>query len=307
MLRLSVFLGCLGAFGCTAKRPGAGEPFLVSDSRIAGPEYQQILDELHNLEKDYPGRATVVPYGESVTGRPLAMLRIGGFAKTAAAAAAPGRRPAILITGAIHGGEFLHVEDRLPRFFLERDASGKGGGVAEFLARGGVIFIAPITNPDGYAAHKRGNGHGKDLNRDFALERARKAGFTQPETRGLVAALERELQERDLALAMTLDYHCCGTALIYPWGHSEKERMPPVDERAHRKMAQLMLAGFHGYGMGQAIDVIGYTALGASDDFYHERFGAKSFTFEGAEGVENRQFELHAALWERVLGELSAH
>lgn len=306
MRQLACFIASFCLLGCTARGPLTAEPKMISDSRITGRAYQQILDELHNLEVEYPGRATVVNYGTSAGGSALALLRIGGYAKTPQKDSTLDKRPAILITGAIHGGEFLNVEDRLPRYFLERDASGKDGGVADFLARGGVIFVAPITNPDGYSSRKRGNGRGKDLNRDFALQRAQKTGFTQPETRGLVDALERELHERDLALTMTLDYHCCGNALIYPWGHSTDERMPLPDERAHKKMAALMLQGFRGYEMGQAIDVVGYTALGASDDFYHERFGSQSFTFEGAEGLENRQFELHTALWERVLGQLAA-
>lgn len=290
---------------CTAKMPMTSEPFDepqgVSDSRIVGPEWQQILDELLNLQKAYPDRATLVPYGITVAGRPLAMLRIG----RERAAADSGRRPAVLITGAIHGGEFLAIENRLPRYFLEQGANDAGrSGVARFLDKGGVIYVAPVTNPDGYMNRQRGNGRGRDLNRDFALKRAKKAGFTQPETSGLVGALEREMDEQRLKLALTLDYHCCGAALIYPWGHSAIEKMPVAEERVHRKTAQTMLTGFHGYQTGQAIDVIGYVAVGASDDFYHERFGARSFTFEGAEGIENRQFELHAALWERVLGEL---
>ncbi len=276
---------------------------VVSDSRIRGPGYDAIVDEMENLEKGHPMSVTLLPYGESVAGRPLTMIRI---ARGPALDVAPGlaRSPAVLITGAIHGGEYLGIEDRLPRRFLE-DAAKKGSGIDRFLARGGTLYLAPVTNPDGYEGHFRANARGKDLNRDFSLARAGKNGFTQPETRGLVSALRADLERRGVELRLTLDYHCCAGALIYPWGHSRREKMPLSEELAHRRIADLMLEGFQGYGVGQAADVIGYTAVGASDDYYHEAFGARAFTFEGTEALEHTQFELHAGLWERVLADLA--
>lgn len=267
-----------------------------SDSGIQGPAYETILAELADLEKTHGDFAKVLDYGRTVDGHALRMIRIG---RTDGALATT-KRPAIVITGSIHGNEYLNIEDRLPRWLLEHRTSK---GVGRFLNGGGLIYVAPILNPDGYERRRRENENGKDLNRDFELERVSKRGFTQPETKGLVDALKGELRDHDLTIKVTLDYHCCVGALIYPWGHSETETLPPKELAEHKRLAGMILEDFPGYSSGRAINVVGYTALGASDDFFHEAFGATSFTFEGAEGQENRNFDRHTAMLDRVLGD----
>jgi hypothetical protein len=40
-----------------------------------------------------------------------------------------------------------------------------------FSTAGGIIFLVPIVNPDGYDGVRRENENGKDLNRDFDVRR----------------------------------------------------------------------------------------------------------------------------------------
>ena len=264
------------------------------DSGISGRSYAQIVDELNNLEKAYPGMAKVITYGQSVGGEDLTMIRIGKEDATAT------KRPGVMIEGTIHGDEFLNIEDRLPRWFLENQSSN---GVAAFLKNNGVIWIAPILNPDGYRAHRRENNNGKDLNRDFDMKKVSKKGFTQPETKSLIDTLRKETAALNVELKLTMDYHCCVGALIYPWGHSATAELPEPAKSEHKRLAKMILGNFAGYKAGRAQEIVNYVAIGASDDFFYESMGASAFTFEGAYGVENRNFDKHTRMWDQLLAD----
>jgi hypothetical protein len=264
------------------------------DSGISGRSYGQIVDELNNLEKEFPGMAKVITYGKSVGGEDLTMIRIGSSNATTT------KRPGVLIEGTIHGDEFLNIEDRLPRWFLENQNSP---GVAAYLKNNGVIWIAPILNPDGYQAHRRTNDNGKDLNRDFDMKKVNKKGFTQPETKSLIDTLRQEIAAQNVELKLTMDYHCCVGALIYPWGHSATAELPEPAKTEHKRLAKMILSNFAGYKAGRAQEIVNYVAIGASDDFFYESMGASAFTFEGAYGVENRNFDKHTRMWDQLLAD----
>jgi len=267
-----------------------------SDSGISGRPYEQIVAELKQLETAHPGIAKVITYGQTVGGQDLTMIRIGKPGATT-------DRPGVLIAGTIHGDEFLNIEDRLPRWFLENQTSP---GVAKYLNSGGVIWIAPILNPDGYKARRRENNRGKDLNRDFDLKMANKAGFSQPETSALYKTMQQEVASQNSKLKLTMDYHCCVGALIYPWGHSYDKELPANAKAEHLRLAGKIQEQFPRYKAGRAIEIVNYVAVGASDDFYHETFGATSFTFEGAVNVENRNFDKHTQMWDVLLADQAA-
>jgi hypothetical protein len=264
------------------------------DSGISGRSYAQIVDELNNLEKSYPGMAKVITYGTSVGGEELTMIRIGKGDATNA------KRPGIMIEGTIHGDEFLNIEDRLPRWFLENQNSA---GVAAYLKNNGIIWIAPILNPDGYRVHRRENDNGKDLNRDFDMKMVNKKGFTQPETKSLIDTLRTETKTLNVELKLTMDYHCCVGALIYPWGHSATAQLPEPALSEHKRLAKMILGNFNGYRAGRAQDIVNYVAIGASDDFFYESMGASAFTFEGAYGVEHKNFDKHTRMWDQLLAD----
>lgn len=146
--------------------------------------------------------AELVPYGESVQGRPLLAASFGE----------PGR-PVAFVGANIHGVEF--IGNRVAVAFLR---SLPGSRLAE-RAR---VWVAPCINPDGYArtwerggmgrvGELRCNANGVDLNRNFPMPwRARpsrwpgtgslqkgaatyrgEAPLSEPETRHLAALLAR--------------------------------------------------------------------------------------------------------------------
>lgn len=264
-----------------------------SDSGIYGRPYAEIVRELRLLESQHPDIANVITYGQTLRGRELTMIRIrkpGNFDK----------RPGVLIAGSIHGNEFLNIEDRLPRWFLENQTDR---GVSRFLDAGGVLWIAPILNPDGYEARTRGNNSGKDLNRDFDLKILNKKGFTQPETASLVSSLKSEVQSSTASLNITFDYHCCLGAVLYPWGYARNNNLSGEAKANHLRVGDFILKQFPSYKIGGTYELLRYTAVGNSKDFYHETFGATAYTFEGVRSREKDKFAEHTRMWSEILAD----
>jgi murein peptide amidase A len=106
--------------------------------------------------------------GHSVRGRPI----------TAALKGDPSAPERVLVIGCVHGNEpaGLRVARKL---------------IAGAPARDAAIWVVPSLNPDGVAAHTRGNARGVDLNRNFrfdwqplgGLEYSGTHAFSEPESR----------------------------------------------------------------------------------------------------------------------------
>src|SRR5690242_4097623 len=81
--------------------------------------------------------------GHSVRGRPITAWRLGERGK-----------PKVLLVATMHGNEGA------PRQILATLRDGKP-------IHGLNLWVLPVYNPDGLAAHTRKNAHGVDLNRNF--------------------------------------------------------------------------------------------------------------------------------------------
>src|SRR5258706_10709672 len=84
--------------------------------------------------------------GRSVDGRPIVAYELGD----------PSSARKVLVVGCVHGNEpgGTTIANRL----------------TELPPPPGVdLWVVPSSNPDGEAAHTRGNAHGVDLNRNFPL------------------------------------------------------------------------------------------------------------------------------------------
>jgi hypothetical protein len=284
--------------GMSACGPESPDSLTHSDSGIRGPSWNNIRSELEQLAVSYPDHASYIEYGRTRGGRSLAALRISAPGQDAAGAS----RPVVLIAGTIHGDEYLGVEDKLPRWFLENRTQG---GLGAFLKKGGVILMAPILNPDGYEARRRESDSGRDLNRDFDLRVMNHRGFSQDETAGLRDMVRDQLGKQG-RLALTLDYHCCADSILYPWGYAFDARLPAGAVSEHKRLANIMLKQFPTYRAGKSTDILPYAAIGASDDFYHETFGASAFTFEGAQHREAGNFVAHTSMWQELFADQAA-
>ena len=129
---------------------------------------------------------TVVSLGNSQRGEPIEAL---AFTRPAATtAAAPARRPSVVILAGQHGDEPAGTEALI--VIAQELASGRLAGVLDHLD----VVILPRANPDGAAAFTRGTADGTDLNRDHVL-------LKTPEARAIARLLV------DFAPIVVLDLH----------------------------------------------------------------------------------------------------
>jgi hypothetical protein len=228
-----------------------------------------------------------------VKGLPLKLYVLGRKEVPAAT------RPTLYFTGSIHGNEYLGLEDRLPGLLVAR--SYEKSVVRDFLAVGGVYVFVPIVNPDGYEARMRTNAHDIDLNRDWDVPEADFNGFKETETQSLSLKLEQLRSELALQYRVTMDYHCCGGVLLYPWSYKVTNDLPESDLNNHRALGIMMKKHLgESLEMGTTGEIFGYYPLGTTKDYFYDKYGALAFTFEGRRAKEDRYLNEHLAWWEEL-------
>ena len=292
---------------------------------IYGPPYSKIVSEMQQLAREFPESASLINYGTSAGGQPLYTLKIQRKNINVKAA------PAILITGATHGYEYLNIEDRLPRWFLENQTSNTD--LHLFFSSGGAVYIVPIFNPDGYEGilnttiellnyepaervssnenpkkRYRWNANKIDLNRDYDLIPKGEKLLTQPETKSFTHFLDADLKKGDLILKFTMDYHCCGrfdskdqAQLGYPWAYT-RSSIPESDLKDHQRLAAQIKNIFNNENIvsGSWSEML-YEARGTATDYFYAKYGARSFVFEGLEEKEHLRFSEHTKMWSYLL------
>lgn len=297
-LRQGLAVGALALTVHALPSTAQAEVELRSDSGIEGPAYADLAASFLALKDQHAGWVSVHDYGTTPQGRVLRVLKIESPARRGRAG-----RPAVLISGSTHGDEYLNIEDRLPAWFLEnRDSSP---GLMRYLDAGGVIYLVPILNPDGYENRTRGNSRGVDLNRDFDLVPAGEPKFSEPETKLLADWLDREITAAGVVLKLTVDYHCCNGSLLFPWSYTN-DQLPADKLAGHVEIAQLMQQDIDpSYVYGSTGPVLGYLARGTSKDYYFAKYDALAFTYEGDYGNENRKFPKHTLWWDHILSRVA--
>jgi len=284
-----------------------------------------------------------VEYGVSVQGRPLALYRVQRDDVSPA-----GRRPAVLVMGVAQGGEYLPVVDTLPSVLAATRIAGtdtRSGeprdlrGVRSFLRAGGVVYVAPLVNPDGHAAGDYLNANGVNLNRDWA-------DLSQPETLSLATYFETAASDIDLRLVV--DYHIGIPRLLYPFADSREALslaarvdheaihafLPP---RIRKPLTSVFVsikelydaspscgapsdcrfsprcdddwncgcvydeAWDGGRCIMEPFDALAIEREGTSNDYFHRRFGAIAFIYEASAEADAYNVEDHAVWWDRNL------
>lgn len=296
----ALFLAAAASLQAHAGPDTSGKP-----ARPVKPSYVKIVSGMQELSaKDSWVRS--FQYGVTPEGRELHLIRIARPdepRKRVAVArkpadATPKKRPAAIISGSIHGNEYMNIVDRLGPWLAANRM--KSPGVERFLDAGGVVYVVPVANPDGYELNLRGTPAGVDLNRTFV------APFPQTETASLARWIDQDLALSGSELELAVDYHCCKGSLIYPWSRSALEPIPAEKIRAHRFVGMLMQHHIDpAYTYGTTSEVLGYSADGTAKDYWYSRYGALSFTYEGEAGVEHTKFDKHTVWWDRVLAMLS--
>lgn len=274
------------------------------NSGVSPGNYRALLSELKALEARRSHLATLVPYGTSKSGCPLMLLRL---ALDVAASSSP-RRPAVLITGALHGNEYLGIEKELVTAFLEQPLYG----VDLFLSSGGVIYFVPVANPDGFDAGWRWNAEErKDLNRDFdVIDGSRvQRRFEQPESKALADYVAKDLERSGLQLELSIDYHCCATAMIKPWSH--KRAPPDARDRADFERLEatfLQIFGRFEFKTGTFHELFERepttSAAGSTIDYYYAKYRTRAVAIEGAKGGEKQRLQEHITFLDFTLKSL---
>lgn len=297
MAKASAALAALIALSlsaCGKPSEDAAYSRLHGDSGVEGKPYAEIISDLRSLQGRHAELSETFDYGTSEGGHTLTLMRI--MDKTVPVA---GRRPAALISEGIHGNEYLNITDRLPKAFLE----GAGNaGYQEFLAKGGVVYLVPVLNPDGYEDGARENADGTDLNRSFPIRGANYRGIQASETKAIRDFVAQQVAEENVALEVSMEYHCCIGALIEPWAY--KYEAPGADVQARNREVENALWAALGRSIeaGTVHEVLDYPLTnGGSDDYYLENYGRRAYSYEGRYGREAANFNGHLRWWNELL------
>lgn len=258
---------------------------LKSDSGIRGPKFSEQVDIMKTTANKFEN-AKYIQYGASLKNKPLSALLFtpkSGSPKKLS-----------IITGAIHGNEYLNIVDRLPEALL---ASPKKS-MQKYLANGGAVLFVPIVNPDGYDRRRRGNSRWVDVNRDWPNPADNKPRLKQPESSELAKWIDDYVLNNGLKVDIAVDYHCCvnGTLLL-PWGYKKGEHMSTMNAARSKKMENFFINSFKSYGnIGTPPDIL-YSAVGTTLDYWHEKYDAISFTYEGRRNSEQKYLPNHVMWW----------
>ena len=257
----------------------AGLSALTSIGRSAKGEDIRVLE----ISAE-PGRVQPKPsfvlignmHGDEPTGREF-ILR---FARLVCLAASRARPDRTLVAGLV---EPFHVD-----VAFDDDADVEHADAAVALARDARLFLLPTVNPDGFAAKRRANANGRDLNRDFP-DQFDHPGMPddfpsrQPET----AAVMR--WSRSVNATAALNFHEGALVANYPWdGTSDKKTRyaESPDDAAFRRLARAYAdahptmrdsAEFEG---GVTNGARWYPLRGGVQDWHYVQTGTMALTIE---------------------------
>lgn len=226
-----------------------------------------------------------IVYGKTKSGKDLYVIRIHKDEHKLPI------RPAVLITGGVHGNEYMGLVKKMGKQF---DQSLPG--FKEFFTSGGVVYLFPELNPDGVVSKNRFNNHGIDLNRDFKIGRAP----SQEESSQFIKFIEKDLDQFHARLILAVDYHCCAKSLIYPEIKSKKSNF----YKDHfDKIVGLMKTHIDPeYVSGVTKDIFGHATHGTLKAYWYKKYGALSFTYEGENPKrEMAKFEGHMNWWKSLM------
>lgn len=252
-------------------------------------DFAAINARLEWLAAEHPELVSLSVIGNSLEGRPLLALQIGG--RDNEATTVP-----MLINGGQHAREWIAA--MVPICITERLLGGyETDASLRAFVDGTRLWVVPVVNPDGYQytwnadrywRKNRRDEHGVDLNRNFAVafggegSSANKRSqtyrgphaFSEPETQALRHLVRRE------SIAVHIDFHAYGQLLLHPWAHtktpsSERDRFAAIGDR----MASAIFAA-HGqrYEIQAGADL--YPAAGTMSDWMYGEADALSFTVE---------------------------
>ncbi|TKR59978.1 hypothetical protein L596_029580 [Steinernema carpocapsae] len=275
--------------------------------------FQDILNYVEALAKEFPDRVQVTSIGKSHENRDIPVIKISTLAKPQTL-----KKPAIWIDGGIHAREW--ISPAVVLFMIDQlIGEYKKDPFITKLVDNLDWYISPMLNPDGYEFSRSSTDpkvrfwrknmspaicantelgsniccRGVDLNRNFDWHFGEegssndscqdiyhgRAPFSEPETGALRDFI---LNVKD-DLKSFLTFHSYSQTVMFPFGH--KARSYPEDVRDLKStalQAAKALKSVYGtnYVVGTAADIM-YPASGGSDDWAKGKMGIKyTYLFE---------------------------
>lgn len=256
------------------------------------PTYDQANAVLDAWVRDYPELLRKLDIGHSFEMRRIYAYSLGAGGVNAS------DRPRSLITALMHAREpsTLAVLMYFIGTVLENYSKGEPEVVQIVDTR--TTWFVPFVNPDSYVAIERKgldtirknqrptcadpSQSGVDLNRnwgapywspDFGPCNEEYAGthpFSEPETQALRAVCE------GWRPSVVLHFHCCGNLLAYPFNGVSDSKLPQEDQAIYDDLSRAYKARMS----GPAPKILGYLAVGESDDWVYGALGIISATLE---------------------------
>ncbi|NPA27835.1 MAG: peptidase, partial [Epsilonproteobacteria bacterium] len=188
--------------------------------------YDESLEFLKKMEREFPHLFEVVKIGTTHEGRDIVLMKISFDVKMADS------KPALLYTGTIHAREWIGHELALK--FIEYVAKNQTSHpILEKALHTSTIYMVPCLNPDGYEysrkhfsfwrKNRRKNydgTYGVDLNRNFSIgwQKVKDTSsnvyggeepFSEAETRAI-----KEFVDSHPNITIALDYHSQGNVFF---------------------------------------------------------------------------------------------
>jgi carboxypeptidase T len=278
-------------------RGGAHEilDFPPKDSRFHN--YQETMNALIGLAKDFPEMTRLKSIGKSREGRDIWALNIN--TNTNELRAARSAKPGMVYLGNHHAREHLSAE--IPLMFAAYLLKNKDQAELGRLLATRDIWVVPMVNPDGVEydiqtgsykmwrknrTRNQDGTYGVDLNRNYGFKwgtgGSSKDGssdvfmgpqpFSEPETQAV-----RDFVRSKPNTKVLVSFHTFSELILYPWGHTYDKVSNDKDRAVFEKMAKTM-AGWNGYKPQQSSDL--YIASGDTVDWAYGELGIFAFTFE---------------------------
>ena len=242
-------------------------------------DYSRLLGDTKVISEKYEN-AAVFKIGESVMGREILCVKIGGGHKK------------ILAAGAFHALEYITAAF-LAKFAEEYARAAQRGEMffgrdARLLSKNASLFIVPMVNPDGVEIVLHGgdtkpvwqaNARGVDINHNFDADwqsvkdapspslYGGEKPVSEPETKALCGFIRRERFD------MLLCFHSQGEEIYYDFNGKTAPRSREIADEMARES---------GYKVGIPE---GSACFGGCKDWFINEFGREGFTIEMGRGV----------------------
>jgi hypothetical protein len=243
----------------------------------------EIYAALDTLTKKYPAFVSArkqIGTLKSVENRPVYYVKLASNVSVE-----DSTKPQAMFNALHHAREPAGMESQLffMMYLLENYASNDS---IRFLVDNTRMYFVPCVNVDGYAynqttnpsgggmwrKNRKNNGdgtYGVDLNRNYGYHWSQAVTNTSADDyNGPSAFSEQEtrvMREFDTThhFETSISIHCYGDYLIYPWGYTATG----CPDSGYFHSTATMLTKQNAYKIGDALQTVGYTAVGGSMDW----------------------------------------